>query len=105
MSRMTKFLKQTCSFESAQRDQTGLVLLSDYGDILYNAPQTLSCRREKYVVDLRESDGAILKAQTRYFFDDTAEVQANDRIDGHVVLNCEEYIDQFGVCIGYEAYV
>ena len=105
MSRMTKFLKQTCTFEKAQRDNSGKTLLSNYGDILYNAPVTLPCRREKYVVDLRESNGAILKAQTRYFLDEAVEVQADDRIDGNVILNCEEYIDQFGVCIGYEVYV
>ena len=105
MSRMTKFLKQTCIFEKAKRTLQGKVRLSDYGDIQYNAAQTLPCRREKYVVDLQESNGAILKAQTRYFLDDAVEVQADDRIDGHVILNCEEYIDQFGVCIGYEAYV
>ena len=104
MSNMTKFLKQTCTFESAVR-LNGLVVLSDYGDITYNAPQTVLCRREPCVRDYQTNTGAILKTVSRYFFDETVEVQADDRIDGHVVLTCEAYVDQFGTIIGYEVYV
>ena len=104
MSTMTKFLKQTCSFESAVR-ANGLTVLNEYGDIQYNSSTSLPCRREKQVRDIQTVDGAILKASTRYFLDEAAEVQADDRIDGHVVLYAEEYIDQFGQCVGYEVYV
>ena len=105
MSVITKFLKQTCQFEKATRDQNNIVILSDYGDITYDEPITLMCRREKYVRDLLTSNGAILKTNSRYFLNNDVEVQADDRLDGHVILSCEEYIDQLGVCVGYEAYV
>lgn len=104
MSTMTKFLKQTCTFEPAVRDASGTVL-SDYGDITYGAPQTLKCRREKYVRDMQTTNGAIIKVSSRYFVDEAVEIQTDDMLDGHVIQSCEEYIDQFGHCIGYEAYV
>ncbi len=105
MSNMTKFLKQSCNFEAAQRDGEGQTVLNEYGDIQYGSAQTLKCRREKYVRDIQTYNGAILKANTRYFLDESVEIQADDRLDGHVILSCEEYIDQFGECVGYEAYV
>ena len=104
MSNMTKFLKQTCSFESAQRNG-GLVVLNEYGDIQYNSPITLLCRRESFVRDMQTANGAILQTETRYFLDEAQVIKADDRIDGHVVRSVEEYIDQFGACVGYEAYV
>lgn len=104
MSSMTKFLRQNCVLEVAQR-VNGSTVLNEYGDIQYRSGITLQCRREKYVRDIQTANGAILQANTRYFLDETAEVQANDRLDGHVVVACEEYIDQYGTCIGYEAYV
>lgn len=104
MSTMTKFLKQVCSFEAAQRDEE-LTVLSEHGDILYEAPKELKCRREKYVRDMQTVNGAIVKTSSRYFLDEGTEVQVDDRLDGHVILACEEYIDQLGRCVGYEAYV
>lgn len=105
MSRMTKFLKQTCVFEAATRDASGKTTLNDYGDIQYNTAVQLNCRREKLVRDMQTANGAIIKTESRYFLDDSQEVQADDRLDGHVVLSCSEYTDQFGNCVGYEAYV
>ena len=105
MSRMTKFLKQTCVFEAATRDASGNTTLNEYGDIQYGTAVQLSCRREKLVQDMQTANGAIVKTESRYFLDDTQEIQADDRLDGHVVLSCSEYIDQFGSCVGYEAYV
>lgn len=105
MSRLTKFLKQECRYESAQRDDAGKTALSIYGDILYNAPVTLKCRRERLVTDIQTGSGAVLKTTSRYFFDTRVEVRADDRIDGHVVLSAEEYTNQFGKCEGYECYV
>lgn len=105
MSRLTKFLKQKCYYESAQRDETGKTVLSPYGDILYNEPEELKCRRERLVTDIQTGSGAVLKTTSRYFFDARVEVRADDRIDGHVVLSSEEYTNQFGNCEGYECYV
>lgn len=105
MSNMTKFLKQECSFEAATRDGNGLVALNEYGDIQYDIAKTLKCRREKYVRDMLTTNGSILKTSSRYFLDEGTEIQADDRLDGHVILSCEEYIDSLGKCVGYEAYV
>lgn len=105
MSRLTKFLKQTCQYESAQRDKNGKTKLNEYGDILYAKPKTLRCRREKLVTDIQTGTGAILKTSSRYFFDERVEVLADDRIDGHVVISAEEYTNQLGKCEGYECYV
>lgn len=104
-SRMTKFLKQECVVESAVKLENGTTQLNAYGDIQYNAGITVPCRRERYVRDLQVQDGAIVKTSSRYFLDDAVQLNVDDRIDGHVVLSCEEYVDQFGICIGYEAYV
>lgn len=104
MSVMTKFLKQTCSFEAARRDGE-LTLLSEHGDILYKDPEILKCRREKYARDIQTPNGSIVKTSSRYMLDESVEVQVDDRLDGHVVLACEEYIDHLGKCVGYEAYV
>lgn len=105
MSRLTKFLKQTCSHESAQRTSNGKTKLSTYGDVLYHRPRTLKCRREKIVTDIQTSSGAILKTSSRYFLDDKVEIFADDRLDGHVVLDVREYTNQLGKCEGYECYV
>lgn len=105
MSRMTKFLKQTCVFESAKRTLNGDVKLSTYGDIEYDKPKTVKCRREKYVKDVMTGTGAILKASSRYFLDESIPINADDRLDGHVVLSVEEYTNQLGKCEGYECYV
>ena len=104
MSRMTKFLKQTCSFEAA-RVQNDRVVLNEYGDIQYEPAITLACRREAYVRDLQTANGAILKTSSRYFLDESVEIKANDRLDGCVILACSEYTNQFGQCEGYEVYV
>lgn len=104
MSNMTKFLKQECLFEPARREND-LVVLNEYGDIQYEDPVSLRCRREKYVRDLQTANGAIVKVNSRYFFDESTEVLVDDRIDGHVVLSSDEYVDQFGQCVGYEVYV
>lgn len=104
MSNMTKFLKQTCVFEEAQRDSNGIVALNDYGDIQYQSPLSLPCRREKFIRDVQTANGAVLQSESRYFLDEAVEIRADDRIDGYVVLSVEEYIDQFGQCVGYEVY-
>ena len=105
MSRMTKFLKQTCRIENARRNADGTTRLSEYGDVLYNASREAKCRREKYVRAVQTNNGAIVTASTRYFLDESVSIDADDRIDGHVVLTVEEYTNQFGTCEGYEVYV
>lgn len=104
MSTMTKFLKQTCQFCAATRSG-GTTVLTEHGDIVYESPVELKCRRELCSRDMQTANGAIVKVSSRYFLDDSVQVQVDDTLDGHVILTCSEYVDQFGVCVGYEAYV
>ena len=105
MSTMTKLLRQSCLFEAAQRSSDGRTILNEYGDIQYESGESLKCRREKHVRDMQTANGAIIQTSSRYFLDNFREIQTDDRLDGHVIVACEEYTDQMGVCIGYEVYV
>lgn len=105
MSRMTKFLKQTCTYEKLKRDTNGKVLLDKYGEPLYESPVVIKCRRETNIQDVQTNTGAILKSSTRYFTDDKQSIQANDKLDGKAILKVQEYTNQFGVAEGFESYV
>lgn len=105
MSKMTKFLKQTCSWEPASRDKNGNVVLNEYGEIQYEAPTIVKCRRERITKDVATSNGSILRSYSRYFIDDSVPINVDDRLDSHVVLEVEEYTNQFGKTEGYEVYV
>ena len=105
MSRMSKFLRQECSFEKAKRNSAGIVQLDKFGDVLYSSPRTIKCRRERIVKDVQTSTGAIQRSSTRYFIDETQLVEADDRIDGKTVIEVSEYINQLGKVEGYECYV
>ena len=105
MSRITKYLKQKCSYERAERDASGKVLLDKYGEPKYESPQIIRCRCETTMQDVQTSTGAILKSSTRYFTDNTHKIQAADKLDNKVVLKVQEYINQFGDAEGYESYV
>lgn len=105
MSRMTKFLQQTCSFEKAKRGLDGSVLLDQFGEVMYEAPITLKCRRERVIQDVQTNTGAILRSSTRYFTDETRIIEADDRFDGRVILEVEEYTNQLGKTEGFESYV
>lgn len=105
MSRMTKFLQQTCSFEKAKRGQDGSVLLDQFGEVMYEVPITLKCRRERVIQDVQTNTGAILRSSTRYFTDETQIIEADDRFDGKVILEVEEYTNQLGKTEGFESYV
>lgn len=104
MSRMTKFLKQVCLLETASRNPDGSVVLNKFGEIVYPiVPVSTSCRREKATRDVQTSNGAILKSVARYFTD--VLVQPDDRLDGHVVIEVEEYTNQLGKTEGCVSYV
>lgn len=105
MSRMTKFLKQTCSVEAYQVGQDGEPQLNKFGEILYSSAVSCKCRREECFQDVMTSNGHIVKSVARYFLDDSQEIKANYRIDGHAVLEVRSYINQFGQNEGYEIYV
>ena len=105
MSRMSKYLKQKCTYEKLKRDENGKILLDKFGDPLYEVPKVIKCRRETTVEEVQTNTGAILKSTTRYFTDDAQSIQANDKLDGKAVLKVQEYTNQFGVAEGFESYV
>lgn len=105
MSRITKYLRQLCSYEPALRDSKGNVLHDKFGEPLYSDPTIIKCRREETIQDVQTSTGAILKSSTRYLLDGMHKIQADDLLDGKPVLKVQEYINQFGAAEGYEAYV
>lgn len=105
MSRMTKYLKQKCSYEKAQRNSDGSVKIDKFGEPQYDAPVIIKCRCEVTIQDVQTSNGAILKSSTRYLSDDKHHIQANDKLDNKTVLKVQEYINQFGKAEGYESYV
>lgn len=105
MSRMTKFLKQTCVFERMKRNDEGTAVLDKFGEPQYEAPKKLKCRREKLVKDIQTNTGAILRSTTRYFLDESQPIETEDRLDGKTILSVEEYINQLGATEGYECYV
>ena len=105
MSRMSKYLKQKCTYEKLKRDETGRILLDKFGEPQYEDAVVIKCRRETTVQDVQTNTGAILKSTTRYFTDDKQSIQASDKLDGKAVLKVQEYINQFGVAEGFESYV
>lgn len=105
MSRMTKFLRQTCSVETYQLNEAGQPSHNAYGELLYNPPVTLKCRHEVAYKDIQTANGQLVRSTSRYFLDDVTEIKADYRIDGRVVLNVASYINGLGKCEGYEVYV
>ncbi|MGN1230069.1 MAG: hypothetical protein ACI4T5_10520 [Prevotella sp.] len=102
---MTKFLKQKCVFERAKRSEDGSVQLDQFGEVIYEPPVTLKCRRERVIKDVQTNTGAILRSSTRYFTDESQPIDADDRFDGKTILEVEEYTNQLGKTEGYESYV
>lgn len=105
MSRLTKFLKQTCMYEKCVHNVDGSVKLNKYGVPLYEAPVPIKCRREVSVQDVQTDTGAILKSNSRYFLDDKYEIQVDDKLDGKCILKISEYTNHLGKTEGFECYV
>lgn len=105
MSRMTKFLKQTCQLEKANRNEYGEIQLDKFGKIYYKNPIEIKCRREKIFKSVQISNGSILQSSIRYFTDESILIEVNDKLDNKVVLEVEEYINHLGQVEGYEIYV
>lgn len=105
MSRITKYLKQKCTYEKLKRDTSGNVLLDKFGEPQYEAPIIIPCRCEKLIQEIQTNTGAILKSTTRYLTDDKHQIQANDKLDCRCVLKTQEFINQFGKAEGFESYV
>ncbi len=105
MSRITKYLRQKCTYEKLKLDDKGNTLLDKFGEPQYEAPEVIKCRREETVQDVQTNTGAILKSTTCYFTDEKHSIHANDKLDGNPILKVQEYTNQSGVAEGYESYV
>lgn len=105
MSRMTKYLRQKCTYEKLLRSIDGEILLDKFGDPQYELPEEIKCRRESFVQEVQTNTGAILQSVTRYFTDDRYTIQANDKLDGKPVIKVQECVNQFGNTEGFESYV
>lgn len=105
MSRMTKFLRQTCSVQPYQVDGNGNPILNDFGELQYQPVKSCRCRHEVAFKDVQSYNGQIIKSQSRYFLDGSLEIKANYKIDGKLVLEVSTYVNGLGLCEGYEVYV
>lgn len=105
MSRMSKYLKQKCTYEKLKLDKNGNVTHDKFGNPQHESPKVIMCRREESIQDIQTSTGAILKSSTRYFTDDKQSIQAGDKLDGKPVLKALGYTNQFGKAEGFESYV
>lgn len=105
MSYMTKYLNQKCTYEKARKDASGATSIDRYGETMYAPEVHVRCRRERLVKDIKTANGSILVAQSRYFLDEDTKVEADDRLDGRVVISVEEYVNVLGKVEGYECYV
>lgn len=104
MSRMTKFLKQTCKFEEASRDASGQPIMNKYGEPSYKFPRTLKCRREGHTKDVLTTNGAVIRSETIYYTDETQLIRTDDKLDGKVVVAVSEYTNEHGKVEGYESH-
>lgn len=105
MSRITKFLRQSCLVEPYQLDADGEPLHNDFGELQYGDPVKCKCRHEISFRDVQTSNGQLVQSTSRYFLDSSVQIKADYRIDGREILNIAEYINSMGVCEGYEVYV
>lgn len=105
MSRMTKFLKQKCQIEAYLVNENGVPETNRFGELQYYEPTIHKCRHEICFKDVQTSNGSIVKSASRYFLDESVNLKADYRIDGHVILAVESYINEVGKLEGYEAYV
>lgn len=106
MSRLTKYLRQSATLSRVQRSTvTGEPVLDLYGEPLYEPQVQVRCRRERVIKDVLTQTGAVLKSETRYYLDDTAEIRVGDVLDGRTAVGVEEYTDGLGRLEGYLVYV
>ena len=105
MSRMTKFLRQSCSVARAVRDSQGNALVDRYGLPQYGAPSTYKCRKETSEEIIQVDNGRMVRSTAVYYFDDSVAVSIGDTIDGKPVLKVDDYVNAYGIRIGGEVYV
>ena len=102
---MTKYLKQTTSWQRLLTDAQGEVILDLYGEPTYASAITLKCRKERALNDILTTTGAMTRSDTTYYLDETAEVQMGDLLDGKSIIDFEEYVNEHGKTEGYRVVV
>ena len=101
MSRLTKFLQQTCILEMAVRNNDGVPVLNKFGEKAYASPVTIKCRRERTTKDVLTANGSALRSDSIYYTDETHIIRPDDKLDGRVVLSVEEYVNGLGRVEGF----
>ena len=104
MSRMTKFLRQSCQLERYVVEN-GKPKLNTFGELLYQLPMKVRCRHEISHKDIQTANGSMIKSTSVYYFDESVPIMADYRIDGHVVVSVVSYVNASGKTEGYEVYV
>ena len=105
MSRMTKFLRQSCSLEKYLVEEDGQPSMNAFGELQYQAPIILRCRHEMSHKDIQTANGSIVRSTSVYYLDESEEIKADYRIDGCVILSAISYVNGLGAIEGYEVYV
>lgn len=106
MSRMTKYLKQTCMVTPfIVNALTGKAQLNKFGETEYMEPVECKCRHEIIIKDIQAQNGQLITSTSCYFLDESFPLQAGYLLDGEPIINIETYINEMGRIEGYEAYV
>ena len=78
--------------------------LNKYGEVMYQKPVSLKCRREATTKDVQTANGSLAVQTTAYYVDDAQQIRVDDRVDGRVILTVNEYVNAQGYVEGYEFY-
>lgn len=101
MSRMTKYLKQTCTLQRMLIDENGEATLNIYGEPAFQPAITIKCRRERSFKDVLTVTGAMKQSAITYYLDEAQPIQLGDLVDGKPVIDFEEYTNENGKTEGY----
>lgn len=101
MSRMTKYLKQTCVVQNMVLDDQGEPVVDLYGEPTYSSPKNYLCRRERSFKDVLTVSGVMKKSSITYYLDEMCNIQIGDLIDGRAVVDFQEYTNEHGNTEGY----
>lgn len=105
MSRLSKFLRQTCRLEVAKVDSKGLPMLNEFGECIYRPAKVVKCRKESVVQTVQTSEGELVTSTTRYYLDSTVSIKVSDKLDGCVVVSVSSFTNEAGINEGFECYV
>lgn len=105
MSRMSAYLRQTAQYEAVKYDAEGNPVLDEYGKPTYETAVTVKCRKEKYCVKAATGYGQFLNYSSTYYLDEKIKPRVDDKLDGHLIQDVNEYVDGIGTLVGYEVIV